>query len=88
MPELNAGLIAVLMVMLAALRSRLLLALVVLLTPAALAQWTAAASDAAIEVFTDAFGILQVGPVSLFLLAGLALLPRYARAGQPTRRAG
>ena len=76
MPELNASVIAVLLLLLfAALRKRLRLALIVLLVPAGLAYW--AESGRAIETIHDALGIFRVGPMVLFLLAVLALLPRY-----------
>jgi hypothetical protein len=85
--EINWGVIAVLLVVLAGLRGRLLLALLVVLAPVVFAQ-LAGTPDASVASLGEVFAIPgRIGPVGLFLLVLLGLLPTSARGFARPRKA-
>ena len=73
--EINWAAIAVLLFVLAALRGRIGLALIAVLVPIALAEWNTG-PEAGIQGWVDLLQVpSRVGPMGLFALVLLALLP-------------
>ena len=84
--EIDWGVVALALVVLAALRRRLMLALVVVLVPTAIAEWAGASAHSGIESLADILAIPgRAGPAALAALVLLALVPRYLPAWHSVR---